>query len=344
MKLDAALQPPAALGAGRRFFLVGYLPTYAAVFFVLLLFWAGARGWAAPVGGGLRFGRAWATATALGVGEVVLLVLGVTLVAVLLAPLQTAMVRLLEGAWPERLGAKWARERQIRRKKAWEQRAELPSVGPFPPGSPRAWTVPDSVAGPDAVQRAGVAGAELRRRYPLLDHLVRPTALGNALAAAEDTAGRAFGYDAVVAWPRLYPLLGEQTRAVVDDRRDTVDGAARMAVTTAATALVAAVVLARTGWWLALELVPLVVSWVACRGAVQAALAYGESLHVAFDLHRFALLQALGTKVPDDPAKERELAAWWCDLWRQGVPLPPAFRYTAEPTPGPTGGQGQGQP
>ena len=342
MKLDAALQPPAGLGAGRRFFLVSYLPTYAAVFFVVLLFWAGARGWLPPVAGGLSFGRAWETAAALGVGQVVCLALGVTLIAVLLAPLQNAMVRLLEGAWPEKLGAGWERARQRARKETWERRAALGTVGPVTPAALAAagsWTV--SAFGPDAVQRAGVAGAELRRRYPLANHVVRPTALGNALAAAEDSAGRAFGYDAVVAWPRLYPLLGEPVRTVVDDRRDTVDAAARMAVTTAATALVALLVLARTGWWLALVPVPLGVSWVAYRGAVQAAVAYGESLHVAFDLHRFALLRALGVKPPDDPEKERRIAAAWCDLWRQGVPLPSAFRYDADLTSGTAGGQGQ---
>jgi hypothetical protein len=342
MKLSGTLQPPAGLAAGRRFFLVGYLPTYAAVFFVLLLVWAGARGWRTPAGGSLSFARAWRTAAALGVGETLVLVLGVTLLAVLLAPLQTAVVRLLEGAWPEQLGVERARRRQLRRKEAWEQRAALPGVGPFLPWAPTTWTVRAGLIEPDAIQRAGAAGAELRRRYPLLDHLVRPTALGNALAAAEDTAGRAFGYDAVVAWPRLYPLLGEQTRLVVDDRRDTVDAAARMAVTTAATALVSAALLARTGWWLCLALVPVAVSWVAYRGAVQAALAYGESLHVAFDLHRFALLAALGVKVPDDPDEERRIAAQWCDLWRQGVPLPPGFRYTADPAQATT--QGEGQP
>ncbi|MEU6556884.1 hypothetical protein ABZ915_42555 [Streptomyces sp. NPDC046915] len=342
MKLGSSMQPPAGLGAGRRFFLVGYLPTYAAVFFLALLFWAGARGWHPPSGGRLRFSQAWATAAALGVGETVLLVLGVTLLAVLLAPLQTSLVRLLEGAWPDRPGrAHRVRARQLRRKRSWERRAALPAVVVLPPGPPASGPPPTPAVAPDVVQRAGVAGTELRRRYPLRDHLVRPTALGNALAAAEDTAGRAFGYDAVVAWPRLYPLLGERTRTVVDDRRDTVDTAARMAVTTAVTALAAAVVLMRTGWWLALALVPLLVSWVAYRGAVQAALAYGESVHVAFDLHRFALLEALGGRLPDAPEDERKTAEAWCDLWRQGVPLPAAFRYTAHQDQGTTGGQGQ---
>jgi len=323
MKLGDAINPPTGLGAGRRFFLVGYLPLYAALLFVLLLFWAGARAWVAAPEGGLSFGRAWRTAAELGVGEVVFLVLVVTLTAVLLNPFQTALVRLLEGYGPSWPGSGRARRRQLTRKKKWQDKATLPQ------GAPAALTEP-------VVQEAGFAGSELRRRYPLPDHLVRPTALGNALAAADDGVGRAFGFDAVVAWPRLYPLLGEQTRAIVDDRRDAVDSAVRMAVTMALTTVVSAVLLLRCGGWRALAVIPLVLSWIAYRGAVQAALAYGDSLHAAFDLHRFALLTALGAKVPSDPADERVLAASWCDLWRQGVPLPPTFRYAVGET-----GQGE---
>ena len=49
MKLDAAGRPPADAGFGGRFYLVGYLPTYAAALFLLVLVWAGARGWRGPV-------------------------------------------------------------------------------------------------------------------------------------------------------------------------------------------------------------------------------------------------------------------------------------------------------
>ncbi|THA30047.1 hypothetical protein [Streptomyces sp. A1547] len=69
MSLDAIVKPPAALGAGRRFFVTGYLPTLAALLFLLLLIWAGARGWAAPAGGHLSFRKAWETAADLKAGD-----------------------------------------------------------------------------------------------------------------------------------------------------------------------------------------------------------------------------------------------------------------------------------
>ncbi|WP_207928999.1 hypothetical protein, partial [Actinomadura sp. 6K520] len=80
-------------GFGRRFFLVGYFPTYAAALWLLTLVWAGA--W-----GRLRFEDAWKTASGLGLAEVVLLALGTTLLAVVIQPFQLAMVRVLEGASP----------------------------------------------------------------------------------------------------------------------------------------------------------------------------------------------------------------------------------------------------
>jgi len=69
------------------------------------------------------------------------------------------------------------------------------------------------------------------------DHPLQPTKLGNVLAAMQDSAGRPYGFDAVTAWPRLYPVLSEQCRTLVDDRRDTLDASVRLAATMTVTAL-----------------------------------------------------------------------------------------------------------
>ncbi|MGY0465965.1 hypothetical protein ACW14Y_37765 [Kitasatospora sp. cg17-2] len=317
MNLPGTLKPPAELGAGRRFFLLGYLPTYAALVFLLTLVWAGARGWAAPEGSGLSFKAAWTTAAGLGAGELVALVLAVTLLGVLLNPLQLPLVRLFEGDWPRLLGGGRALRRQERRKRALETAALLPQGA-------------GATLGPETVQRAGAAGQELRRRFPLPDHLLRPTALGNVLAALEDSAGRPYGLDAVVAWPRLHPLLGAEVRALVDDRRDALDAAVRIAAVMTATAVAAGVLLLRTGWWLLLALVPLLVAAAAYRGAVQAALGYGESVHVAFDLQRTELLKGLRFAVPARQGDEHALFTELSDFWRQGIPVDPARTYAVD--------------
>ncbi|QJS99438.1 hypothetical protein G9272_03225 [Streptomyces asoensis] len=307
---------PKPLDGSVRFFSVAYLPTYAATVFVLLLVWAGAPG------ADVSLRRAWRTATAVGAGQAVWIVVGTTVVAVVFQPFQLAVVRLLEGGWPEALGAGPLRALQRRRRARLAARAELAG----PAGEPS----------PAQVQRAGAAAAVLRRRYPLPDHLVRPTALGNVLAALRDTAGRDHGWDAAVAWPRLYPVLGERARAVVDDGRDSLDAAARLCVTTAVTALVSTVLLLRSGWWVLLALAPAAVALLAYHGAVQAALTYGDAVRAAFELHRFDLLQALHLPLPDSLQEERSLAEALCLHWRQGLPPPPRYVHPVD-SPPPTG-------
>ncbi|MFH8655550.1 hypothetical protein [Streptomyces afghaniensis] len=301
---------PLSVSAGsvatRRFFLVGYLPTYAGIWYLLALVWAGAPG------EGLDPSRAWRTMTRLGAGEIMLTALAVILTAVVTAPLQLSLVRLLEGSWPRWLGAGLGVRWQRVRKRRMAEAALLPQ---------------DEEPTPAAVQRAGAADARLRRCFPAAGHLLRPTALGNVLTAMEDTAGRMYGMDAVVAWPRLYPVLGAAARAVVDDRRDNLDTSARLTVMGLVVAVASAVLLMRSGWWALLALVPLLVSLVAYAGAVRAALAYAEAVHVAFDLHRFDLLRALRLPEPSDMEAETKANEALCDLWRQGIATPLAYEH-----------------
>ncbi|MFH0519319.1 hypothetical protein ACHBTE_19370 [Streptomyces sp. M41] len=311
MRPGDLLKPPQEVLTA-RFFVVGYLPTCAAALYLLALIWAGAPG------AGLDFSASWDTAAQLGAGEILGILLGILLVALLAAPLQLPLVRLLEGGWPRRLGSGLARRRQLVRKRRMSDRAVLnrPASG----GDPAQ----------EDVQRAGAAASALHRCFPAPDHLVRPTALGNVLAAMEDTAGRAYGLDAVVAWPRLYPLLDDRMRAVVDDRRNALDTAVRMAATGALTAVFATALLSRSGWWLCLALLPAALAVLAYSGAVQAALGYAETVHAAVDLHRFTLLTALRLPLPADRAAERAVNRALCDEWRQNVPFSPTYQHPSD--------------
>ncbi|MFI1222114.1 MULTISPECIES: hypothetical protein [unclassified Streptomyces] len=299
MKPDALGKNAADVFSG-RFFLVSYVPTLAFGVFLLVLVWAGAPG------AQVDFSAAWRTAARLRAGEWLLLVLGITLAALLTHPLQLALVRVLEGHWPAavRLPAALGLRRQ-RRRRARLARASEPAGG-----------APDDAR----IQAAGVAGARLRELFPPADRLL-PTALGNVLAAMEGRAGSGYGWDAPVAWPRLYPVLGEQMKAVVDDRRNTLDAAVRLSATTLWSGLVTLILLARAGWWPLLALLPLTASWIAYQGAVRAGVAYGEAITAAFDLHRFDLLTSLHLPLPADRDEERRQAADLCAHWRQGKPL-----------------------
>jgi hypothetical protein len=304
-----------------RFFLVNFLPTAAAAGFLLLLLWAGAPG---P----LSFQSAWRTASGLGAADVLLIGLAVLLVAVVLAPFQLALVRLLEGGWPAWWGAGFGRLWQRRRRDALGADAR---VGREASGS----AVSDA-----EIQRAGVASSRLRERFPARDHLLRPTALGNVLVAMEDRAGRRYGLDAVVVWPRLYSVLDDPVRRVVDDRRNLLDATARTSATAALATVASALLLARSGTWLLLVALPATTAIVAYQAAVQAALAYARSVETSFDLCRFNLYRALHLPFPDDGNIEHATNEALCDSWRQEIPVHLTYQHTydqADPVGDPHG-------
>jgi hypothetical protein len=309
----ADLVSPARDLLSGRFLLVSYVPTAAATVFLKTLLWAGAPG---PV----SFRVAWRTAAGLGTADVLLVLLGVLTVAVVVAPLQLALVRVLEGGWPGWLGAGGARRLQRRR---WHALRAAARVG----------TAEDGSVSPAELQRAGVAGTRLWHRFASAEHLLRPTALGNVLAAMEDRAGRRYGLEAVVVWPRLYPVLDGATRAIVDDRRNLVDATARLSATAAVTALVSVPLLARSGPWLLLVAALLGVALLAYHATVQAALAYAAAVEAAFDLCRFRLYEALHLPLPENSRIERANNEALCDAWRQDVPVQLTYAHRPDQVP-----------
>ncbi|WP_330456047.1 hypothetical protein OIB37_03715 [Streptomyces sp. NBC_00820] len=323
MKLDA-LAKPLDRAYGPRFFVVALVPTTAVSLFLLVLVWAGAPDT-------VRFSRAWETAAKLGIGEIVLLVLATALAGTISMPLQLPLLRLLEGHWPTR--PQWFARRAVH---------PVAQVGIAFQKWRRGLVNAAAPAGRPERQAAWVRLAWQRSRYPDQDYLLRPTAFGNALAAAERRAGRQYGLDAVVVWPRLEPLLAEPVRAAVADRRMWLDASARLSATSLLVAPVALVLLWQSGWWRLLCLAPVLVALLAYSAAVQAAVAYGECVAAAFDLHRFDLLTALHLPLPADRDAEYAQNRKLSTLLRQPVGRVWQMRYehpTAPPAgPPPPGG------
>jgi hypothetical protein len=100
------------------------------------------------------------------------------------------------------------------------------------------------------------------------------------------------------------------------------------------TGLVAAGLLTVSGWWVFVALVPLAASWIAYRGAVLAAAAYGESVDAAFDLHRFDLTAALHLPLPADDTAERVANTALTEFWRQGLVNPTTYHHGEGPAAG----------
>ncbi len=81
----------------------------------------------------------------------------------------------------------------------------------------------------------------------------------------------------------------------------------------------------------------ILLSWASYRGALNAALVYGQHLRAAFDLHRTDLLEALGEERRPSPDAERERWMRICLFWHRGVPtdhqIPPDERPRTAPAP-----------
>ncbi|MGX1130555.1 hypothetical protein RKD49_002745 [Streptomyces glaucescens] len=179
------------------------------------------------------------------------------------------------------------------------------------------------------------------RWFPPQPQDLMPTRLGNAVRAAESYAcdDRRYGIDAVFFWPRLYPLLPDSLRSALGAARASLEQFLVLATLSAAFVPVTAALAVAPGLplpvWLPTLLAGPVLSVLAYRAAVSAALGYGELVRSAFDTHRRALLTALGLSLPDTLEAERALwQALGQQLYRRDADHPELLRFTTEPPAG----------
>jgi len=290
---------------GLRFTLVGVLPIAALVLYVAGLSLSVRAGGAPDLAALAKFAHELTAADALGV------VVAIIVLAFLLQPLQLSLVRLLEGYWDgsrlagaaATIAVAWHR-RQRKKLEAASQSTHEPST--------------------DEVIAMGAAARRLRRFYPAPDRLL-PMMLGNVLRAAEDKGEARYGLDTVVIWPRLYHVLPKGLQQSLADQRNQLDTAARLCVAFILAATASAALLYPHGWWNLAEIIALALAWMSYRSAIAAALAYGESIQVAIDLHRFDMLKAMHLPAPADRDAELKSNRLLCDFLRQGVPV--RFKY-----------------
>jgi len=312
MKLDSLIDG-GLKEVGPRLSFVGLLPNLALFGWIACLLASGAPQ-AAP-----QWSRLWAAAKDPGGGEALMAVVGLLVLALVMHPLQLSLVRLLEGYWGNAPGARdlarRATARQARQRDALRQALQYSG-----PGQPDAATL----------QRMQASAAALIQRFPATERLMA-TALGNALRAAEDRPQRAYGLDGVVIWPRLYVLLPESMRSLLGDARNQMDVALRFVAVFVIAAVVSAALLWQHAPWPAVSLAALALAWLSYRAGVQAAIAYGQVIDVAFDLYRFTLYPALHLALPANLDQERALNAQISAFLRQGQR--PNFVYSHPPPP-----------
>lgn len=294
---------------GTRVNFVTTLPSLLVAVGVLLLVWSGAPSNPPDLA------RAVDELKGLNATEVALLILALICLVLVTHPLQLALVRLLEG-----YGAPKSPLAPVRWLLLQYHRYR--------------WDKLNGVANDQAATDSDRLAAETRlwHDYPGRGALL-PTRLGNVLRAAEIRAGSRYGIDAIVAWPRLLPLVSADLRAALDDQRNQLDIACRFCVTLFAGAVITAGLLVTQGPWLALALIPLALSLTSYQSAVAAARAYGESIKAAFDLHRFALLAQMHLPLPADRNTEITANEKLYLFLRQGVPINLGYEHPENTPP-----------
>jgi len=197
---------------------------------------------------------------------------GTLLIAWVLAEQTPALLGLGAGQWAGRLGrfaADAGRAAQLRRFRSLVGRA-----------------VEDEQAREDLYYRFPHRGAELRA-----------TELGNVFAAVESYARTRYGLDLVLVWPRLYRVLPPQTAASVAAAKAEIElqlvtsalGLVfGVGVSAALCALGAGAVTLSSWLWGCLA-----IRYLSRRSAIASAIAYGEEIRSALDLHRRDLLVAV---------------------------------------------------
>lgn len=162
--------------------------------------------------------------------------------------------------------------------------------------------------------------------YPLpveAEHLM-PTRLGNILKNAELYPFQRYQVDAVLMWPRLYPILPKEYATLLGDAKASLDLMLVISALSGLFAVVSSSYLLIVGgtWWLFLICFwgGLILARLAYLSALHAAIPYTQLIKSAFDLYREDLLVKLGYKRPESLDAEIKLWDNLCKLVYRGTP------------------------
>jgi hypothetical protein len=271
------------------------------IFGPAFLFWAGGLGlYAWQTGWQALLTDAQALTQFQQISWIILGLLVLVFSSLLVQAIRFPVLRLLEGywPWPFTYPSSWivaARKRffnkryeELRHLKASEEKGTL------------------SAGQPEKLARL----EEWAHWYPAQSDDLLPTALGNILRARERTPGRKYGLDAVICWPRLWPLLPEIVRTDVSTARSSLDRMVELWFW-------GLLFLAWTVWTPWAAVIGMLWMIITYGMAIQAAMAYGDLFETAFDLHRLSLYDAIGWSRPASIKEEKGQGKQLTEfLWR----------------------------
>jgi len=269
----------------------------------------------------------------LGGQEQILLGVGVLLAIILLAyifeMLTAPVVRLFEGYWPEGHLTQLAISRQqkkkercrrtIKRRELTLKQDELIAKQKSLVDDEQKVLIDEQLAFIEEQKELEERRAHAAWYYsfPRDDELLKPTRLGNVLAAAEEYSYQVYRLDAITWWPRLATLLPEAFRIQVDTALTPMLTALNLSTIFTLLATTGGGILLTYHQWFSCGLIfltGLVLARACYLAAINQAAVYGKLVRVAFDLYRHEILKHMHMPVPDNLVGERvfwELLTNW---------------------------------
>lgn len=283
---------------GRYFTVVSALPSAVLIAYGYVLVQVS---WSGPV--------RWSALAEVRWQDVLLAGLGALVLALMLNPLQFAMIQLFEGYWGRSalgVGLSSIRIKHHRRRLLALEKAERDAGALIAKHQPGALELSDPPAGLVEARTVAAENNRALASYPDLGEIL-PTRLGNVLRRYENSVGRPYGLEVLAAIPRIAMVGGEREIAYVQNQRVQLELAVRTAFVALCGTVLTIALMGRHGLWLLLAIVPYTVAYFAYRGAVALAHEYGMSLAVLTELGRFDLYKRMGLKLPKDTADERTM-------------------------------------
>jgi hypothetical protein len=161
------------------------------------------------------------------------------------------------------------------------------------------------------------------QRYPPPNAEIMPTQFGNVLKASEAYPATRYGMDAVQFWPRLWHVIPDTYKKVIEDARNELSFLVNMSALSIMFYLLCigailfnASLLGSIGWdevfvssirYILAGLFALICNWFFNRAALFSVADFGIMVRSAYDLFRLDLLEQFRLKLPKDSVEEYQI-------------------------------------
>lgn len=271
-----------------------------------------------------------------GKGEnIVSIIFGIIVLSVIMIPLQLVIIRLFEGYWPKIfypftvIGLKIQKHKYEKIPK--EKRKKLNEID-------KEENEKIKITKHELVQMEKEKYKKKRDKIDFQYHLksilyypepkrLLPTGLGNILRAAEDLVSTKYGLDAIITWTRLYILLPDNIKEILNDQRMKLDLSTRLSFIFLISTIISSIFFVKISLLSLIPFVTFILFIICYKGSKQVAFGYGQLIHTAFDLYRFDLLKQLKIPLPKNIEEEKKKGQEISSFLISGEGLPKKFEY-----------------